>query len=77
MNEHNKRDGTNTEYNNGKGSGGSKLIKFINKNLLVIVCVPLIVSIHYTWMLIQRNPKLVPKQDYKELPVITVRKYQY
>lgn len=56
----------------GQGKPNNKLMKFINSNLLMIVCVPLIISIHYGWMLLQKNPKLVPEKDYQELPIIIV-----
>lgn len=32
---------------------------FVNRNIVLVVMVPLIVSVHLGWLAIQENPKLV------------------
>lgn len=45
---------------------------FINKYLVLIVCIPMLVGLHWGWAKIQDNPQLVDQEHKKEIPVIMV-----
>lgn len=49
-----------------------KLQRFLNDNLILIVCVPLIVGIHWSWLRLQNNPDLPNPSGKKELPIVGV-----
>lgn len=49
-----------------------KLQKIFKESLYFIVWVPLIVGIHWGWMKLQDNPKLVDPANKRELPFTVV-----
>ncbi|KAJ8924091.1 hypothetical protein NQ315_006872 [Exocentrus adspersus] len=52
-----------------------KLAMWINNNLVLLVCVPLIVGVHYGWSKLQEVPYLVDQsQRNKEMPIIAAFK---
>ena len=53
-------------------SGGVK--GFLNKWMITIVMVPSIIGLHWSWVMIQNNDKLVPEYQRKELPIFIVSK---
>lgn len=51
----------------------NKFVRFCNDNIVLIVCIPLLIGVHWTWTKVQENPLLVPPKDKKELPLFAVR----
>ena len=55
----------------------TRIQKFIKRNMVVIVMVPVIVGLHLGWMLIQNNEKFVKKHEKRDLPIIEVLRLQH
>lgn len=51
-----------------------KLRLFIKNNSFWITFIPLFIGMHWGWLKLQDNPKLVDPQHKKELPIVGVRK---
>lgn len=49
-----------------------KLLQFWDKNAVVLVTVPLLIAVHWTWMKLQDVPYLVKPEDKRDLPIIIV-----
>lgn len=50
---------------------GNRIVKFWNKNVVLITGVGIIIGIHWMWDRLQHT-SLVPEKDRKELPIIHV-----
>ena len=46
-----------------------KLPPFVRRNLVLIVCIPTIVALHYSWYGLQFNEHFVSKQDREQIKV--------
>lgn len=49
-----------------------KLMIFCRENVVLLTGVPLIVAVHWGWSKLQQNPALVPENQRKELPIVSV-----
>lgn len=58
-------------------SSGNKFRKFIKENLLLLTVIPLIVSFHWGWLQLQKNEKLVPPDQRKDLPIMIVINWMF
>lgn len=47
-----------------------RLSRFTKRNLVMIVMIPAMVSIHWGWSKLQNVEVFVPKEDRRELPII-------
>ena len=47
-------------------------LRFTKRNLVMIVMIPAMVSIHWGWSKLQNVEVFVPKEDRRELPIIEV-----
>lgn len=50
----------------------SKFSRFVKKNVVMIVMLPIIGGIHWGWIRIQEVEKFVPKTEKRELPILEV-----
>ncbi|ODN00969.1 hypothetical protein Ocin01_05710 [Orchesella cincta] len=48
---------------------------FINRNILLVVTIPGIAGLHWTWAKIQEDERFVAKHERREFPPITLLKY--
>lgn len=55
---------------------GNKVVKFFQKNVVMISGIGIIIATHWGWSQLQHNPNLVPEDKRKELPIIIVRKFE-
>ncbi|VEN38849.1 unnamed protein product [Callosobruchus maculatus] len=51
---------------------GAKIGKWINDNIVFLVGIPLIIGVHYGWLKLQENPRLVPPDQRKGLPLVEI-----
>ncbi|KZS03312.1 Uncharacterized protein APZ42_033989 [Daphnia magna] len=51
-------------------SWAQKLSRFTKKNIVMIVMVPTMVSIHWGWTKLQEIERFVPKNEKMELPIL-------
>ncbi|KAI9560980.1 hypothetical protein GHT06_011936 [Daphnia sinensis] len=51
-------------------SWAQKLSRFTKRNIVMIVMVPTLVSIHWGWTKLQEVERFVPKNEKMELPII-------
>lgn len=49
---------------------GNKVVKFFQKNVVMISGIGIIIATHWGWSQLQHNPNLVPEDKRKELPII-------
>lgn len=49
-----------------------KVAKFTKRNIVLVVMVPVMVSLHVGWSLLQNVEHFVSKQEKRELPLLSV-----
>lgn len=49
-----------------------RLSKFTKRNVVVLVVVPMLVTLHWGWAKLQNVEQFVPKEEKRELPIISV-----
>ncbi|KAG0693509.1 McKusick-Kaufman/Bardet-Biedl syndromes putative chaperonin [Chionoecetes opilio] len=50
--------------------GMGKARKFVHRNLVMIVMVPVLLGVHYGWQKVQDTEMFVPKQQRRDLPIV-------
>lgn len=45
---------------------------FVNRNLVAIVMIPSLIGIHWGWLRLQSVEALVPKEERKDFPFVTL-----
>ena len=63
------------EYKMENLSWKQRLSKFAKRNIVLLVSVPMLISIHWGWMKLQNIEQFVPKHEKRELPILAVRNY--
>ncbi|XP_046401622.1 uncharacterized protein LOC124167681 [Ischnura elegans] len=51
-------------------ASSGRLKEFLNRNMVTVVMVPVLFVIHWGWVKLQDNEKLVRQYDKKELPLL-------
>lgn len=54
------------------GAGVGRAREFVRRNIVMIVMVPVLVSLHYGWQKLQDVEVFVPKEQRRDLPIIEV-----
>ena len=55
-----------------EASWKQKCSKFVKRNIVMIVMVPVLVSMHWGWMKLQDVEKFVAPHEKRELPLLSV-----